>query len=60
VSKFQLRKRKKIAKGISLNISKKGLGVSAGPKGLKVSRSATGQVSGSLGIPGSGLSYRKR
>lgn len=60
MSKFQFRKRKRIAKGISLNISKKGLGVSAGPKGLKVSRSATGQVSGSLGIPGSGLSYRKR
>ena len=60
MSKFQFRKRKKIAKGISLNISKKGLGVSAGPKGLKVSRSATGRVSGSLGIPGSGLSYRKQ
>ena len=60
MSKFQFRKRKKIAKGISLNISKKGLGVSAGPKGLKVSRSATGRVSGSLGIPGSGLSYHKQ
>lgn len=60
MSKFQFRKRKKIAKGISLNISKNGLGLSAGPKGAKISRSATGRVSGSLGIPGSGLSYRKQ
>jgi hypothetical protein len=60
MSKFQFRKRKSIAKGISLNISKKGIGVSAGPKGMRVSRSATGRVSGSIGIPGSGLSYRKQ
>lgn len=60
MSKFQFRKRMKITKGISLNVSKKGLGVSAGPKGLKVSKSATGRISGSAGIPGSGLSYRKQ
>lgn len=60
MSKFQFRKRMKITKGISLNISKKGFGVSAGPKGLKVSKSATGRISGSAGIPGSGLSYRKQ
>jgi hypothetical protein len=60
VSKFQFRKRKKIAKGISLNISKNGVGLSVGPKGAKISRSATGRVSGSLGIPGTGLSYRKQ
>lgn len=59
MSRFQFRKRKKLTKGISLNFSKRGLGFSAGPKGLRVSRSATGRVSGSLGIPGSGLSYRK-
>ena len=50
----------KITKGISLNVSKKGLGLSAGPKGIKVSRSAQGRITGSVGIPGSGLSYRDR
>lgn len=44
MSKFQFRRRMKITKGISLNVSKRGLGVSAGPKGLKVSRSATGAL----------------
>ncbi len=58
MSKFQFRKRMKLAPGLNLNISKRGLGLSAGPKGLKVSRSAQGRISGSAGIPGSGISYR--
>jgi hypothetical protein len=58
--KVRFLKRIKIAKGVSLNLSKKGAGLSAGPKGLKISRSAQGRVSGSMGIPGSGLSYRTR
>lgn len=60
MAKFQFRKRFKITKGISLNVSKKGLGLSAGPKGIKVSRSAQGRITGSVGIPGSGISYRDR
>ena len=56
--KIRFIKRIKIAKGVTLNLSKKGAGLSAGPKGLKLSRSAQGKVSGSMGIPGSGLSYR--
>jgi hypothetical protein len=40
-------------------VSKKGLGLSAGPKGLKTSISAQGRITGSAGIPGSGISYRK-
>lgn len=60
MSKFQFRKRFKIVKGVSLNVSKRGLGLSAGPKGIKVSRSAQGRITGSVGIPGSGLSYRDR
>jgi hypothetical protein len=59
VSKFQFRKRVKLAPGLSLNVSKKGLGLSAGPKGLKTSVSAQGRITGSAGIPGSGISYRK-
>jgi hypothetical protein len=59
MSKFQFRKRIKLAPGISLSVSKKGLGISGGPKGLKASLSAQGRITGSAGIPGSGLSYRK-
>lgn len=59
MTKFQFRKRVKLAPGFSLNVSKKGLGLSAGPKGLKTSISAQGRITGSAGIPGSGISYRK-
>ena len=59
MSKFQFRKRVKLAPGFSLNVSKKGLGLSAGPKCLKTSISAQGRITGSAGIPGSGISYRK-
>lgn len=59
MSKFQFRKRLKLAPGVSLSVSKKGFGISAGPKGLKASLSAQGRITGSAGIPGSGLSYRK-
>ena len=60
MKKVRFIKRVKIAKGVTLNLSKKGAGLSAGPKGLKLSRSAQGKMSGSMGIPGSGLSYRAR
>ena len=59
MGKFQFRKRIKIAKGVSLNLSKRGAGVSAGPRGAKISRSADGRLTGSAGIPGSGVSYRR-
>lgn len=59
MSKFQFRKRVKLAPGLNLNVSKKGFGLSAGPKGLKASVSAQGRITGSAGIPGSGISYRK-
>ena len=59
MSKFQFRKRVKLAPGLSLNVSKKGLGLSAGPKGVKTSISAQGRITGSAGIPGSGISYRR-
>lgn len=58
MKKIRFVKRVKIAKGVTLNISKRGAGLSAGPKGMKISRSAQGRLSGSMGIPGSGLSYR--
>lgn len=49
----------KIAKGVRLNISKSGLGLSVGPRGAKLSMNSKGVYS-SLGIPGTGLSYRQK
>ena len=57
---FRFRKSKSIFPGVRINLTPKGLGISAGTRGMRVSRSATGQSSLSAGIPGSGISYRKR
>jgi hypothetical protein len=56
---FNFRKSKSIFPGVKINLSKSGIGVSAGVKGARISRSATGRKTVSGGIPGSGLSYRK-
>lgn len=47
-----------MAPGLNLNVSKKGLGLSAGPRGIKASLSSQGRLTGSAGIPGSGITYR--
>ena len=52
------RKRKRIAPGVSLNLSKSGFGVSVGRRGASVSRSAKGRKQLSLGWKG--LFWRKR
>lgn len=57
---FRFRKSKSIFPGVRINLTPKGFGISAGARGMRVSRSATGQSSLSAGIPGSGISYRKR
>jgi hypothetical protein len=49
---FGYRKRKKIAPGVNLNFSKKGVGVSVGKKGARLSRSATGRKQVSVGRKG--------
>lgn len=46
------RKRIRLAPGLSLNVSKRGLGVSAGPRGAKLSIGADGRVRGSVGRAG--------
>ena len=55
---FGFRKRRRIAPGISLNLSKRGVGVSVGRRGATVSRSARGRKQVSLGWKG--LFWRKR
>ncbi|MGZ8741011.1 MAG: DUF4236 domain-containing protein [Gaiellaceae bacterium] len=55
---FGFRKRKKLLPGVSLNLSKRGAGLSVGRRGASASRGATGQKRVSLGWKG--LFWRKR
>jgi len=52
------RKRKRVAPGLYLNFSKRGLGLSAGRRGASFSRSARGRKQLSVGWRG--LFWRKR
>ncbi len=56
---FRFRKSMKIAPGVRMNLSTKGVGMSVGGKGLRVNTSSRG-VSVGASIPGTGLSYQKR
>lgn len=49
----------KILPGLRLNVSKSGFGVSVGGRGAHVGITARGQHYASIGIPGSGLSWRE-
>jgi hypothetical protein len=55
----RFRRTKKILLGMRLNLGKRGVSVSLGPKGLKHTISTTGKTTTTVGIPGSGLSYSK-
>jgi hypothetical protein len=54
---FRLYRRVKILPGISLNVSKGGLSLSAGVRGARLTFGQRG-ITRSLGIPGTGLSVR--
>lgn len=56
---WNVRRSKKIAPGIRLNFSKKGLGVSIGPKHSKISISPGKRITTNVGIPGTGVRYTK-
>lgn len=53
---FRLRKRIKLFGGVRLNLSKSGVGISAGVKGARVGIGPRG-VKTSLSVPGTGMSY---
>lgn len=55
---FFFRKRFRLCKGIDLNLSKNGVGVSVGVKGFRISRNAKGQTY--LNCGSNGMYYRKR
>ena len=48
----------RIAPGIRINLSKSGVGVSVGPKGLNVGVDGKGRRYSSVGIPCTGISRR--
>ena len=51
------RKSISMGKGMRLNITKTGLGMSVGTKGLRYSVHSSGRTTATAGIPGTGLSY---
>lgn len=56
---FRLRRSFKIMPGVRMNVSARGLGLSMGGPGARVSVNTHGRVTRSVGIPGSGVSYVK-
>jgi tetratricopeptide (TPR) repeat protein len=57
---FRLYKSVNLGGGMRLNLSKTGVGVSAGVPGLRYSVHSSGRRTSSVGIPGSGISYRSQ
>ncbi|EJR51787.1 hypothetical protein IIO_06197 [Bacillus cereus VD115] len=56
---FKFRKSIKVAPGVKINLSRSGVGVSAGVKGARVSTGPSGTRI-TTSVPGTGLSYEKR
>jgi hypothetical protein len=54
---FGFRKSFKIAPGVRMNVSSRGIGVSAGVKGLRYSVNSRGQRRTTVSVPGTGLYY---
>lgn len=57
---FRFRRSMKLGKGLRLNVSKRGVGMSFGTRGLRKSIHSTGSRTNTIGIPGTGLSYVDR
>jgi len=55
----RFQRRIRIAPGIRLNLSRSGIGISAGVRGLRVGLDGRGRPYGSAGLPGTGLSVRE-
>jgi hypothetical protein len=55
---WRYQKRIRVLPGVHLNLSKSGVGVSIGGRGAHVGWTARGRRYMSLGVPGTGLSWR--
>lgn len=56
---FNFRKSIKIANGLKLNVSKSGVSLTAGKRGMHYTINSKGKSTASVGLPGTGISYRK-
>lgn len=56
---FRFQRRIRLFKGVTLNLSKTGTSFSLGGRGARVNIRGD-KVTGTVGIPGTGLSYRER
>ena len=56
---LRFRKTISLLPGVRLNVSKSGVGVSAGVPGIRGSINTSGRATGTLSIPGTGVSYVK-
>ncbi len=54
---FRFRKTISLLPGVRLNISKSGVSASVGGKGATVNVGKGGRLRGTVGVPGSGVSY---
>ena len=56
---FRFQRRIKILPGLRLNVSKTGISWTVGTRGASVT-ARDGKLTGNVGLPGTGISYRKR
>jgi tetratricopeptide (TPR) repeat protein len=56
---FRISKSVKLGKGVRLSLTKTGIGISAGIPGLRYSAHSSGRRVKTVGLPGTGLYYRK-
>ena len=56
---FRLYTSVRLGKGVRLNLSKTGVGISAGVPGLRYSVHSSGRTTKTAGIPGTGVYYRQ-
>ena len=56
---FRFRKSIRVGKYFRVNVSKSGIGYSIGKRGARITVSANGRKTGTIGIPGTGISYSK-
>jgi Protein of unknown function (DUF4236) len=54
---FRIKKSFKLAPGVRMTVTPKGVGVSAGPRGAKLSVHSSGRMTQTLSLPGSGISH---
>lgn len=57
---IRFRRNVKIAPGLKVNINKKSVGITAGSRGAHISANSRGEITKTVGIPSSGLSYVDR